>query len=269
MRTSIAATLVCVACVLALAQTPPAAQKPAAPKDGLSVVALTVAQPAPKDEKGFSSSAAPGVQKGTGIHLCLKQSGAFLLGLDTGATRVSALKDDKGKSLPVDNRLHFAQVSDDGHALTCQVSSEELPTPGSKELSLTGKLVATVGSDEKTASQDNVDLKKDTKVSAGPLDGKISQVEPVSFGDEKRLSVDFSNSKGFTGIKSVTFTGPDGKVIESRRSGFSSMSGFGMGSYSISYSLKGAPEKVNIKVVYFAKTEKKEFPIDMKVTLGL
>ena len=236
--------------------------------DGLHVVGLSVAQAG--TGTGSDAFLANGVQPGTSIHLLLAQKGLFLIGMDEGASKVASLQDDKGKAIADAELGMMPEVSEDGHQLKFMVRGSDLPTPGAKELILKGKLVVTAGSDEQTASAENVELKKGTKLTAGPLAGQISEAKAQDWGGEKRFDVTIQSSKRFDGIKDVAFTGADGKAIEARRSG-SGQVGM-MGSimiYTVTYSLKGAPEKVNIKVAYFSKMQKKEFPLDARVSVGL
>ena len=98
--------------------------------------------------------------------------------------------------------------------------------------------------------------------------GVVEEVESQEWGDQKELMVTVQSDEPLDRITQVAFITPDGKAIESRVAGGGASYG-DKPTYSVIYALTGAPQTVNMKVTYYDKIEKKTFPIDRKITLGL
>jgi hypothetical protein len=235
----------------------------------VKVTALSVTAPE-KNEEGRRS-----MNDGTSLTIKVTQPGKFILALDEDASKVASFTDDKGANLLVkspsgrEGIWPFPEISKDGHSVSVKVQSPAIPTAGAAAIQLKGALVLTCGADEKTASQQDVDIKKDATLSAGALSAKVESVEENKWGDEKSWMVSLQSDKDFAAIKALALVGADGKEIEGRLSGSGRMGFMGKASYNRDYAFKVKPGKMTVKVTYFDKTEKVTVPVDLSVSVGL
>lgn len=244
-----------------------------APSISLEVVGLSLDRPEkPKSERSRFIS----MNEGTKIKFKVSCPDVTFLSLDEKASKVESFTDDKGTNL-YDSYARgtfdldsFRGISKDGHTLNFKVQSPDIPAKGAKEITLKASAIVTVGKDKKQAKAANVSLAKDTAVTLGNIETKISKVGKPSWGSKKdtTLAVSFQANKSFDNIIDVVFETPEGKKLKSRKVG--SMSG--MGTWRRDYHLEfegEAPEAVTIKTDYYAKTETLTIPIDKKITVGL
>ena len=245
------------------ADTPAGARAMSVEVTGLSVTK----PPKPKKNGGMTFSS----DVGTRITIQVADPNATFLDLMDKECKVQSFTDDKGTGLAnfgpfgAFNTSSFNAIGEDGHSLNFTLSSKDIPAHGAKEILVKAKAVVLVGSDVKEAETKNVSLAKDTAVKLGTIDAKISSAEKPKWGNKEGINVTFRASESFKSVKSLKFLGADGKEIESRRTGSSTMGT----THSVTYSLKAEVKTATIKVEYYSKTENVSVPLDLSVGVGL
>ncbi len=227
--------------------------------DRIKVVGLSVRAPDPADKSA---------QSGTTISCRLTAKNTFFISLDD-SSKIESFKDDKGTDLAKAANMGtfspFVKISDDGQSVRFDLRSDAAPAAGATAINIKGKVVFTVGGESKTDEQADVELKQGAKLSVGGLRAAVETASVSKMGKADTLQVTLTNDKGFNNIKSISIVGADGKAVKGEVVGYANMGE----SFSRTYSFATGTTKGKLCVEHFPKMEKKEIPIDLKVTVGL
>lgn len=245
----------------------------AKPAPVVKVVALSVALPDPNSKYGQSLS--PSMSAGTSLYVMISSADRFFVALDEEGSKLAAFGDDKGTDLSKsDDRFGsswtgpWTRISEDGRSCNLAVISGKTPAPGARELKLKASVLLLCGADEKKAQQKDLELKKGAKLSVGPVEAEIEQVQEQKIGSETTVYLSIKSEKSLDAVRKLTFTGADGKEIQAVPAGSSRMGILGKFVYNRSWSLKGNPAKVGVEVTYFDKVEKLQVPVEVTVGVG-
>jgi hypothetical protein len=233
------------------------------PKD-IEVIAVHIVKPLPKDS-GLERIRFPG----TKLEMSVTQPGKYILEIDTEATTLTSITDDKNTDLtkgydkfPFLGWLNFpGERSKDGSRFLFLAEFPRAPADGATKVRLKGALVLRMGADEKTVEEKKVTVKE----------GKPAKVGPFEVGQGKAFFsetavVDFVSTT--PGLKVVAFSDKDGKPLTGKQVGHLSFTLNGKTTYTAQYEVKADLTELTVRVTYFAKVESVTVPLDVTVSAG-
>jgi hypothetical protein len=214
-------------------------------------------------------------EEGVVLRLQFTTPDGTIVEMDRDASTIASFKDDKGTDLlggkkADDFGVGFEMMpsySKDRKMCAVNLHAPTLPAKSATAVLLKGEAAISVAAGTKDVTVDNVALTTGTKLTLADVPLEISKVGKPDFGDG--TAVTLSANQPLTAIAEITFIGPDGKKIDVRDGGTSSMSFMGKTRVERSYVFKTLPAsaKVTAKVWTDLKTQK--VPLDLKVGIGL
>jgi len=197
--------------------------------------------------------------------------GKQILVVDTAASKVTELKDDKGTDFlkssgffkPSFNQQMMAK--DRASVVVGTGSYGVGPVGGATKIILKGSVVLICGQDEKTTEAKEVEIKNNTEVKFDDFTLKVYQEKGFAGSGG---SFNISSTKPT--FKSVTVTDADGKTVEVRPGFFFGPPSFTPNkTYGNAFNLAKPVTKVKVKITYFTKEEKVTVPVDLALGAGL
>lgn len=252
--------------------TPPALAAQEAATLTVSPLSLSVTRAVPGVDED-SDLARFGGQAGTEVRLLIRAEGKRLIGFDDDASGLTAFTDDKGNSL-LEGRgsgriegLSWFRSSDRGDIATINVAGRKTPGPGASSLIVSGKLVFEAARKQSTHLHQNAELKKGTKLQAGPIDCEVSQAGKPQWGDEP-LEIELKFKGELPPIAKARFLDASGEPIASSRAGSSRMSMLGSVTTTVSYRLSRKVPKATVQFVVWDDVQSVDLPLDLIVDVG-
>ncbi len=236
----------------------------------VDVVGVSVSLPDPDNEYG--QSLVPGRSPGVEVHVRVQDKSKTFIGVvdaENNPEAVTALHDGSGNAMAAGSSFggFGNNISEDGHSVTVQVSSSDVPPAGSNSLQVKGTVILLAGADEKTEDA-ALTLATDSTVKLGGIEAKVTQAD--AGGDEDSCWFGLEANKSFDTIAEFKFLDAAGKELEGQSMGDSS---FGFGdemTYQKNFSVAAKPgSKITVRIRYFKSTEEVKIPIDLAVSLGL
>jgi len=216
---------------------------------------------------------------GTRVALFVMAPSGGLLKFNADKSKLTAFTDDKGKDLSKTTKkggFHntgfssFAHISKDTKACIVDVETPELPTKGAGTVTVSGEAVFTFATQKKDFEVPTVALKAGTTFKAGDLNFEIKKTGKADFDAENwPVEIEFGFKQSTGNLADVKFIDVAGKVIETSRSGGSSMSFGNTVSESITYKMKKPAETVKVVVTLWMDMKDVAVPFNLKVGPGL
>jgi hypothetical protein len=235
----------------------------------VDVVGVSVSLPDPDNEYG--QSLVPGRSPGVEVHVRVQDKSKTFIGVvdaEQNAEAVTTLHDGSGNAMAAGSSFGFGNnISEDGHSVTVQVSSSDVPPAGSNSLQVKGTIILQAGADE-TTEDAALTLATESTVKLGGIEAKVTQADEGVDENSCWLGLEASNS--FDTIAEFKFLDAAGKELEGQSMGGGS---FGFGdemTYQKNFSVAAKPgSKITVRIRYFKSTEEIKIPVDMPVALGL
>jgi hypothetical protein len=195
----------------------------------------------------------------TGAYLFVQVPGRHILALDARETNL-ALTDDKGTDLAAPKTLTGPAIPTDKtkEQARLYVLGSKAPAAGATRVRVKGELVLLCGTGEKTATAEKVAVKDGEKVTVGPAAFEVVVVKD-------KLSLVFKAES--PAVKSVTFTGADGKPLAVPGT-INLGTPAGKIGQTATFTLPAKTETVGIKVVHYEKVEPLKLPVDTDTGVG-
>lgn len=195
----------------------------------------------------------------TGAYLFIQVPGKHILAIDARATNL-ALTDDKGTDLAAPKTLTGPSIPTDKtkEQARLYVLGSKAPGAGATRVRVKGELVLLCGTGEKTATAEKFTIKDGEKVAVGPAAFEVAVVKD-------KLSVVFKAEP--PAVKSVTFTGADGKPLAVTGT-ISLGTPAGKVGQTATFTLPAKTEAVGIKVVHYEKVEPLKLTVDTDTGVG-
>jgi hypothetical protein len=262
----------------ALAQKGAEKAKPAAKaKEGakggavtVELVGLEITKPAPEKNEGGVRMISG--NEGVRLKLRLIDPSNSIVSIDQKASKIASFKDDKGTDL-MREKGGFGPDPFSAHKFGEEALSEVeiqqpgVPAKGATKLQLKGELVVIRASGETTVEQKNLALKKDGKITVGPVPLTIDSVEDSGFG-EMKLSVTLTTNKSMDAIKKIEFADAGGKAIEQQNMGSGSFGFGGQTTYQRTVGLAKKLDKATVRITHYGKQEAVKVPLELEFGVG-
>jgi len=203
-----------------------------------------------------------GLPNRTEVRLLLRHAGKPLLGLGE-ASKLTALKDDKGNSLLDKSSEEKSLTWDaalDRSAVLASIQAKASPGKGATRVLIKGELVLVHGADEKTEQKEKFAFTQGSKTKLGKFDVRVSREKTLRGGPEIEVT---SESLAFNVVKSVRVTDADGKAVE-----VVAERNFGSGKWVARYSLRAPLKEGKLVVAYYARAEEVKVPLELSVGLA-
>ncbi len=240
----------------------------------VELVGLEITKPAPQKNEGGGRVMMSG-QDGVRLKLRLIDESESIVAVDEKASKVSSFTDDKGTDLTgtkgggggFGSSSFSAQKFGAEPLSLVEVQQPGMPAHGATKLQLKGELVVIRASGEKTSEQKNVALKKNSKITVGPVPLIVEEVRDSGFG-EMKLTVTLSTDKPLDAIKRIEFADASGKAIEQEQMGSGS---FGFGdktTYQRTIGLAKKLDKATVRITHHDKMETVKVPLELEFGVG-
>jgi len=211
---------------------------------------------------------------GVTVALLVTSPAGGLIEFDSRASEVTKLVDNKGTDLMVRGEFSMPgftgseDVSDDGKAMMIDVGGGGVPAKGADSIQVTGTLAIRRATQQKVHKADNVAVKADQKIEAGPVAFTISSVGKPDWGDNP-LRITLEAKQHVDTIAEIRFLDAGGAVIESHRTGSMTMSMGDDVQVTLEFDLAKAVESFSVEVVYWTDLQTAKVPFDVTVRVGL
>ncbi|MCY3023220.1 MAG: hypothetical protein NTW87_29945 [Planctomycetota bacterium] len=218
---------------------------------------------------------------GTTLALLVTVPQGGLVSFDRDASKVTSFADDKGKDLTksdgkgrfMSDKAGFEMMpnfSEDGKQCTTDVRAPGVPAQGATKLAVAGELVFQIATQKKDFAAENVALKADTKVAAGPIPFTITKVgKPEWGGDEAAFCITLEAKQDLSSVADIQFQDAAGKKIEGRRGSTSRMGFMNNVTITWEYNLKAKADAARIVITYWTDMKKVTVPFALNVGVGL
>jgi len=213
----------------------------------------------------------PGVE----LQLAVKLPGKPILSVDADRSKLVRYVDDQGTDLAAGAPTGFfswvslSNAFRDEPTDSCllDIKTKTLPAAKAGRLEIEAE-VALVSASGTESKDQKLALKKDTKITCGPVPMTLSNVEKSSFGGSA-LNVQISSDQRMDGVKAIAFLDAKGKEIEVQPMGESSFGFGGKKTYTKSFGLPKKLDQVTLRITSYAKMETIKVPVKLSVGMGL
>ncbi len=213
---------------------------------------------------------------GTSVGLLITSKEKVIVGMDEDRSKITVFGDSQGTDFTeAKGRLGrggvefgFSHQSNDKMALMTEVESAGLPAKGAKEIILKGELMVSVASKSALMKSKLVDAKKGDKVVVGGHSFEIDELGKPDWGKDP-LAITLKSSVNHKDFRAFKFFDAEGKEIESKRAGSTSMGIFGKRTYTVTFNLKRKVDQIVLGLDRWTDLEKVQVPFDVKIGAGL
>ncbi len=218
---------------------------------------------------------------GTSVGLLIKVPQGGLVVFDSNSSKLKSFIDDKGKDLTKpDIKKEFGllppfevvpHISEDGKLCRATITVPSLPAKDATKLIISGEVVLKIAAQKKDYSAEKVELKKDTKINAGPIPLTITRVgKPELSGGDYNFAIVLEAKQNLDSIADIQFFDAAGKKIESNRYGVSWDNLKPMNDYIVSweYQLKDKLDSAKIVITYWDDMKTVVVPFNLKIGVG-
>tara|TARA_R110002096_G_scaffold91722_6_gene207555 strand:- start:542 stop:1318 length:777 start_codon:yes stop_codon:yes gene_type:complete len=212
---------------------------------------------------------------GLELQVAVKLTGKPILSVDPAKSRIIKFVDDAGTDLKAGAPTGFFSWIQMSNAFReepvdsalLDIKTKTLPAGKAQRIEFDAvvALITASGTQEK---QEQVVLKKGTKITCGPIPMTLGSVDKSSFGGSA-LNVQFSSSQSMDAVKEILFLDNAGKPIEAKSMGSGSFGFGGKKTYTKTFGLPKQLANVTIKIIAHANVETIEVPIKLSMGLGL
>jgi hypothetical protein len=197
----------------------------------------------------------------TGVYLFANLPGKQIVALDTNASKLT-VTDDKGTEIFASSvKLTPTSVTTDKSKAQGRMYllSQKAPAEGATRIRVKGEVVFLCGVGEKTSTAENFALKAKEKAEVGPALFEVSL-------PKDRAVVSLKTDSPI--VKSISFTGADGKALGATGMLNLGVNGDGKVVHFANYTLPAKLESVGIKVVHYEKIEAVKVVVDSETGVG-
>lgn len=215
-------------------------------------------------------SSAPGVS----LALLVTTSDGGLIEVDNDASKVEQLVDDKGTNLLTEPKYsmagfsHMADVSPDGKAIMTEISGGTPPAKGASSVRAVGAIAIRTAREKKSHKAENVAVKLDEKVAAGPITFAIKSIGRPDWGD-KPLRISLEANQDLGSVAGVRFLDAAGKEIEADQAGSMRMAFGDSIQETRDFDLAQKVDQVTVEVTCWTDMKTVTVPFDVTVKPGL
>jgi hypothetical protein len=239
---------------------------------------LRIGKPAPGyDDTELTFDRMP---SGTSVGLLIKVPQGGLVVFDSDSSKLKSFIDDKGKDLtksdikkteigldlpPFEAMPH---ISKDGKLCRATLTVPSTPTKDATKLTISGEAVMKIATQKKDYSADKVELKKDSKINAGPIPLTITRAgKPEWSGDGNEFAVVLEAKQNLDSILDIQFFDAAGKKIDANRFSTSSSGFTNNVSVTWEYQIKSKVDSAKIVITYW--TDMKTVVVPFNMTFGV
>lgn len=254
-----------------------AKEAPAAGDSAVAIELVSLTASKPVEDFDGSLTFAPQLSGGgTSLTLLLTSKAPHFIGFDPKSSRLVAFTDDAGTDLAASaeegsflgvERPFGAGVSSDGKKCQVCVTVSGTPKSGATKLVLDATLGLICGKEETSVEQKDVAMAPQSKIEIGPIPLVVESAEEQEFGDIKFV-VGLTSSEPRDAIKAIEFLAEDGTIIESQAMGSYSLGFNEEKTYQTSHGLKAKPDKVTVRITYYADVETITIPVKIETGVG-
>lgn len=213
---------------------------------------------------------------GTTMALQIDLPGGGLTGIDTNASRLESMTDDKGTDLlkkDEDNVVVSSGIralglfSEDGKATMIEIDAPQTPHPAATEIRAKGTLVLRTATIKKTY-KDVVTLEKGASVNAGPIPLTVARIGKPDWGSEP-LGLTLRATQDTSAITAIRFRdGVKTSPVASRKLGSNVTGAHDQVRVDMSYALKKKVDIVMIEIDYWVDLRTVKVPFEVKTSVG-
>jgi hypothetical protein len=218
---------------------------------------------------------------GTSVGLLIKVPQGGLVVFDCDSSKLKSFIDDKGKDLTKpDIKKEYGllppfevvpHISEDGKLCRATLTVPGIPAKDATKMTISGEVVMKIATQKKDYSAEKIELKKDTKINAGPIPLNITRVgKPELSGGEYNFAIVLEAKQNLDSIADIQFFDAAGKKIESNRCGVSWDNLKPMNDYTVSweYQLKDKVDAAKIVITYWDDMKTVVVPFNLKIGVG-
>jgi len=160
-------------------------------------------------------------------------------------------------------------VDEEGEKCHVLASVPGAPAAGAKQVTLEANLAICCATNTKTEEQRDVPLVDGSKITVGPVPLTIESVQDYDY-DGYRQSFKLVSSEPADAIKSVSFLGPDGKVLVHKTiGGLFTTCGEGCYREDTEYALRQKVDRITVRVKYYSDVQLYRVPVKIVAGEGL
>jgi hypothetical protein len=219
---------------------------------------------------------------GTSVGLLIKVPQGGLVVFDSDSSKLKTFIDDKGKDLtkPDFKKTEYGpdlsgfepvpHISKDGKLCRATFTVPGVPTKDATKLTILGEAVMKIATQKKDFAAENVELKKDKKINAGPIPLIITRAgKPQWSSDGYEFAIVLEAKQDLDSIVDIQFFDATGKKIEANRFSTSSSGFTNDVSVTWEYQMKHKVDAAKVVITYWTDMKTVTVPLNMKIGVGL
>jgi hypothetical protein len=235
------------------------------------VVGVQVAAKMPGEDMSFRPF---NQEPGTSLAVVVRSADKTIVAFDSDASKLSLLQDDKGTDLKgaaeqsMFSTFGFPQMDKDGKSVLFELRGGGLPAAGATRIKAEGLVVLKVGTALETVRQENVALKKDSKITVGPVPFTIKEVQ-AGGGDGAGMEVTLTATQSIEAINEIRFQDAAGAEIKTEDSGTMSMNMMGAISVEKQIRFDKKVDSATVVIKCWKGLETRQVPLKLEAGLSL
>lgn len=241
------------------------------PAFSAQVVGLQVAAQIPGEDMSFRPF---NQEPGTTLAVVVRSADKTIVAFDSEASQLLLLQDDKGTDLKgaseqsTFSTFGFPQMGKDSKSVLFELRGAGLPAAGATRVKAAGIAVLKVGTTQETVRQENVAMKKDSKITVGPVPFTIKDVQAGS-GDGATMEVTLAASQDTEAISEIRFQDAAGAEIKTQDAGSMTMRMMGTVSVEKQIRFDKKVDSATVVIKYWKGLETRQVPLKLEAGLSL
>ena len=231
----------------------------------VKVVGYSAAVKNPDSE--YNGAYANGLQIGTQIHLRVVLKDQHITEIK-GEYKEFEMTDSTGKKMKMGygDMGFMSSIADDAASVVCPVSSDDVASEKAESISLKGKLICVLGTNEQEEEVE-VKIAKDAEIKLAGLDITVDEVRD-HYEDGQQVMT-FKTNKEMNAIKSIEAILENGETAVLKTVGNSSWGSGDNVTVQKEMVVEGKASDIKkLKVTFFKDLKELEIPVDMKIGFG-
>lgn len=242
----------------------------------IELIEVTINPPQDDEEKLAKKDLMP--HSGETMEFEVPAGNRHFIGFDPEASRIIACSDDCGTDLTAETRLSLfyefngpldGTVYEGGEKCHVLASVPGAPAADAKQITLEATLAIRCAQTTKTVEQRDIPLVEGSKITVGPVPLRIESVKDYDYHGYRQAFKLVSNQADDV-IKSISFRGPDGKVLVHKTiGGLNTSCGKNCFRSETEYGLRQKVDRVTLRVTYYSDVEIYSVPVKIVTSEGL
>ncbi len=242
----------------------------------IELIEVTINPPQDDEEKLAKKDLMP--HSGVTMEFEVPAGDRHFIGFDPEASQIIACSDDRGTDLTAETRLSLfyefngpldGTVYEGGEKCHVMATVPGVPAADAKEITLEATLAIRCAQATKTVEQRDIPLVEGSKITVGPVPLRIESVKDYDY-DGYRQAFKLVSNQVDNAIKSISFRGPDGKVLVHKTiGGLNTSCGKNCFRSETEYALRQKVDRVTARVTYYSDVAIYSVPVKIVTGEGL